>query len=497
MLRTRAALCLSLAVLLACDDGPPIRQLRTAVPTRRGALILTPIDFATTDFYIRPTRTRAEEGRLRVPESRRRPSRRSLELRFVRFAATSRGQSAPIVYLAGGPGASGIWSASGDRNALFMKLRDAGHVIALDQRGAGFSRPAPVCPGTWSYPLDRPYDDGTAAAVLAPYLRACAAALADSVDVTAFNTAESADDLEDLRIALGAERLRLVGISYGTHLALAYLRRYPDRVERAVLAGVEGPDHTWKSPANINVILHRIDSAIAADRRARRAIPDFLSRLRTTLAQLDAHPVTMDVEHPRTRQLLRVTVGGDDLRLAVLNVIAERERIENMLRRLLPVLEGDYTALAQRAALIRVDNQERVMPLSMDCSSGVTKERLALVARQAAHAALGDVANAYLRARCASWPHDDLGDAFRAPLHSAVPTLFISGTLDPRTPPANAEEVARGFSNGRHLLIEDGAHDDDLLISSPRIGDLMVRFLLGEEIGAPRIRLGPVRFKVP
>jgi pimeloyl-ACP methyl ester carboxylesterase len=496
MLRNRTLCPIVLTLLAACDEGPPIRQLEGATPVRRGALTLTPIDFATTDFYLRPNKTRADEGRLAVPESRRRATGRMLELRFVRLATTSSSSGSPIVYLAGGPGASGIWSASGDRNGLFMRLRDAGDVIALDQRGVGFSRPAPVCPATWSYPLDRPHDDDTLAAVMAPYLRACATALADSLDVTAFNTAESADDLEDLRVALGAEQLRLIGVSYGTHLALAYLRRYPSRVERAVLAGVEGPDHTWKLPANIDAILHRIDSAVAADPRAHRVVPDFLGKLRATLAELDARPVTLDVLHPRTGESLRVTVGGNDLRRAVLNGMAERERIERMLVRLIPILDGDYTALAQRAALTRLANEERVMSLSMDCSSGATSERLDLVARQAEHAILRDAANGYLRAQCATWPHNDLGDGFRASIHSSVPTLFISGTLDPRTPPANAEEVARGFPHGRHLVIEGGAHDDDLLISSPRIGDLMLRFLSGEGIDAQRVRLARLRFRL-
>lgn len=491
------ALLVAPPLFIACDDGPPIRQLEDARSVRREALTLTPIDFATTDFYVRPSRTRAEEGRLSVPESRRRPTGRTLELRFVRFASTSAPNGPPIVYLAGGPGASGIWSASGDRNGLFMKLRGAGDVIALDQRGAGFSRPAPTCPGSWSYPLDRPHNDDTLAAVLAPYLRACAAALADSLDVTAFNTVESADDLEDLRIAVGAGQLRLVGMSYGTHLALAYLRRYPDRVERAILAGVEGPDDTWKLPANIDAILHRIDSAIAADARAHRAVPDLLGSLRATLAKLDTSPVTANVTHPRTKKPLRVTVGGNDLRRAVFNVIAERERIEGMLRRLIPVLRGDYTALAERAVLTRLDNEELVMSLSTDCSSGATRERLELIDRQAPETVLGDAANGYLRATCSTWPHEDLGDAFRAPIHSTVPTLFVSGTLDPRTPPTTAEEVARGFPNGRHLVIEGGAHDDDLLISSPRIGDLMLRFLSGEDVGTQRIRLPSLRFDLP
>jgi pimeloyl-ACP methyl ester carboxylesterase len=261
------------------------------------------------------------------------------------------------------------------------------------------------------------------------------------------------------------------------------------------MTGVEGPDQTWKLPANIEETLRRIDSAIAADRRASGEVPKFLPRLRATLTQLDAHPVTLDAAHPQPKARHRVTVGGDDLRLAVLNVIAERERIENMLRRLRPILEGDFTALAQRAALTRLNNSGRVMSLSTDCSSGATEERRAMIARQAADATLRDVANGYLRAQCATWPHEDLGDAFRAPVHSRVPTLFISGSLGPRTPLSNAEEVARGFPNGRHPLIDGAAHDDDLLISSPRIGDLIVRFLSGEEIGTQRLHLSRLCFK--
>jgi pimeloyl-ACP methyl ester carboxylesterase len=375
-----------------------------------------------------------------------------------------------------------------------MKLRRVADVIALDQRGTGFSVPRPWCPGSWSYPLDRPHDDSTMARVLAPYLRACASHWADSLDVTAFNTAESADDLEDLRVALGTQRLRLLAISYGTHLALAYIRRYPDHVDRAVLAGVEGPDHTWKLPANIDATLRRIDSAVAADPRARRAVPDFLGALRATLARLDAHPVTLDIDHPRTGERHRVTVGGDDLRRAVLNVIAERERLERALERLLPTFAGDFTALAQRAALTRLANEESVMTLSMDCASGATTARLELIRRQASQTILGDVANADLGARCAAWPHRDLGDAFRAPITVSTPVLFISGTFDPRTPPSNAEEVGRGFPAGRHLVIEGAAHDDDLLLSSHRIAELMLRFLGGEDVPSERIALPALRF---
>jgi pimeloyl-ACP methyl ester carboxylesterase len=77
-----------------------------------------------------------------------------------------------------------------------------------------------------------------------------------------------------------------------------------------------------------------------------------------------------------------------------------------------------------------------------------------------------------------------------------VPVLFISGTLDVKTPPANAEDILPGFPNGRHLLIDGGSHDDDLFLASPRIADAMVDFLKGGPV-LDRVELKPLRFKLP
>lgn len=67
-----------------------------------------------------------------------------------------------------------------------------------------------------------------------------------------------------------------------------------------------------------------------------------------------------------------------------------------------------------------------------------------------------------------------LDASFRSPLASDVPTLFISGTLDVRTPLSNAEEIQKGFSNSRLVVVEGAAHSDQLLIASPLIGKVML-----------------------
>ena len=81
---------------------------------------------------------------------------------------------------------------------------------------------------------------------------------AEGVDPLAYNTNESADDIDALRRALGAEKIRLWGTSYGTHLAFATIRRHERQIERAGLLGVEGPDHTLKLPTQIQAALEEV-----------------------------------------------------------------------------------------------------------------------------------------------------------------------------------------------------------------------------------------------
>jgi pimeloyl-ACP methyl ester carboxylesterase len=98
----------------------------------------------------------AELGRLVVPERRSRPQGNQIEVAFVRFRSTAARPGPPVIYLAGGPGGSGIGTARGPRFHQFMAMRAVGDVIALDQRGVGLSKPNLRCREPLGYPLDRP-----------------------------------------------------------------------------------------------------------------------------------------------------------------------------------------------------------------------------------------------------------------------------------------------------------------------------------------------------
>jgi len=439
----------------------------------------------------------AERGRLVVPESWERPSGSTVELQFVRFKSTAAKPGAPIVYLAGGPGGSGVAAARGARFPVFMALREVADVIALDQRGTGSATPSLLCAEPWTYPVETAGVPAEILESMRAHARRCAAELARAgIDLTAYHTNSSADDLDALRRALGVERITLWGISYGTHLALATLRRHPTRIERAILAGVEGPDHTLKLPRTIDAHVRHIDSLARLDSALTRIVPDFAGMIRRVLERVERTPAQATVTDPRTQRPVTVVVSRFDLQRITATGIGDAQAIRQLPAFYDQMSRGDFSVMARRLLQERSNVRLSAMPFAMDCASGASPERLAQVRQEARETLLGGWIDFPFLDICDTWPHRDLGADFRSPLRTAVPTLFISGTLDGRTPPSNAEEVRRGFSHSAHLIIEGAAHSDDLIVSSPKIRDVMIEFLRDRPLSTTTITV-PVRFTVP
>jgi pimeloyl-ACP methyl ester carboxylesterase len=130
----------------------------------------------------------------------------------------------------------------------------------------------------------------------------------------------------------------------------------------------------------------------------------------------------------------------------------------------------------------------------MDCASGQTTARRERIAREAKETLLEDISNFPFPGICEEWKAPDLGDQFRSPVTANVPVLFISGTLDARTPVSNAEEYRTGFANSTHIIIEGAVHSDPLFLSSPKIKDGMLEFLKGQPVTVTRISGPPMKF---
>lgn len=436
----------------------------------------------------------AEIGRLTVPENRRNPKSRLIEIAFVRFKSTSPNPGAPIIYLAGGPGGSGIGAARGSRFPLFMAMREFGDVIALDQRGIGQSKPNLNCRETFGFPLDKALTYQEAIQIVREKSRACAEYWrAQEADLAGYNTIENADDLEDLCKALGAKKVSLWGISYGTHLALATIKRHGKNIDRAILAGIEGLDDTLKPPGDVQQHFSDIARLAKADPNLNAQIPDLLELMKTVHDRLEKEPVTVEITDPKTKQPVKVVIGKYAMQLMAGSAIGTSTitlypRVYNA------ASKGDFSEAAQQWLNLSQQSIGTAMGYATDCASGASVERLRRVEREAKQTLVKNTANTFFPDVCDVWGSPDLGKEFRLPAKSDIPILFISGTLDGRTPVGNAEAVLKGFRNGKHLVIEGAWHSDPLFLSSPQIKDVMLEFMRGSTLSTTKIKLAPIKF---
>lgn len=145
--------------------------------------------------------------------------------------------------------------------------------------------------------------------------------------------------------------------------------------------------------------------------------------------------------------------------------------------------QGDFSGMAQSVLFMRrFYAQLPAMPLAMDAASPVSPGRVRRAAEQARQSLFGNAVNAPSADFATALGVPKLGRRWRAPVRTSVPALFISGELDSRTPPENAEEVRRGFRSNAHIVVVGGGHDNDLFLFDPRILERVDAFMAGQTL---------------
>jgi pimeloyl-ACP methyl ester carboxylesterase len=452
-----------------------------------------PFTFKTKDGRQLP----AELGRIKVPEIRSRADGRTIDLAFMRLKSTAKNPGPPLVLLAGGPGGSGIAEAEIFFH-VFEPLLEFGDVIAFEQRSTGRSRPYLVC-SIKGFEADSLVSRENMLRYAVEYFRGCADSWRSTgIDFSAYNIKESADDVDDLRRALGAEKINLWGFSYGTQLGFAVIRRHQRNINRAVFAGVEGPNDTRKLPSKIDRHFADIDRLVKADPEWSKLIPDFPALMRSIHEQLDRQPATVEIMNRQTKQKIKVAVGKFALQVMVGLDVGDTGDIAGFPALYYSISKGDYTLLARKTQGL----QDRItapapwaMIFSMDCASGATAERDRRIKNEAAKSLLGEAINFPWPQICQVWGSPDIGDDARAPVKSKVPTLFISGGLDGRTPISNSQELRKGFPNSELFIVDGAGHED--VFNPPATRQAIIEFLGGKPLSVKRVTHPPLKFIPP
>lgn len=432
----------------------------------------------------------AERGFFEVPEDRRIPGSRRIRLGYVRFASTAKDPGPPIVYLAGGPGGSGVRTAMGPRFPIFMALREVADVIAFDQRGVGLSASIPDRAATTPYPAM------THAGVTAWYREEMQKAWIDwsraGIAMTGYNTEQNADDIEDLRRHLGVEKVNLWGISYGTHLALSVLKRHPNSIGRVALASLEGQDQTIKRPAHIDMFLDRVDHLMGADPAVRAAIPNMPTLMRRVHERLEADPATLTFAGENGPVDFRM--GGFGVQLLASALVANPPQLSMLPNIYLALDAGKTDVLTPLFPPPHRYFNLSGMPEAMDLASGVSPARLAMIEKEAKTAVLGDAFNLPMPHLLGAIPGVDLGDDFRQPIRIETPALLVAGSLDGRTPLEEQAEVIAQFQNKAQVLVENAGHN--VFEAHPEVQTLLVKFFGEHAVQDTRLTLPPPNFPI-
>ena len=412
----------------------------------------------------------AQCGVLERPLDPEAPQGRTIDVHVAVLPALARNKHPdPIFFFAGGPGQSAIQLA-GHVQSMLSRLGNRRDIVLVDQRGTGRSA-ALMCepPDPW-----RPLAEALSEAKALDRLRRCARDLKalPHGDLRFYTTTIAIGDVEAVRAALGAPRINLVGVSYGTRAALEYQRQFPRRVRSMVLDGVAPPDMGLVRSMSVDnqVALGAVFRACQEDEACAKRFPSLKESWRSLL-QLT--PRSVDVRHPLSGKTETVALS----RASIVSAVRAALYVPSMAAVLPAAIDAAAShgrfepllALSQALAapnLRLAEGMHFAVVCSEDLESGAASDPPGQD--------FDGLRDFYVEI-CRDWPSAKVSDDFRKVVKSEVPSLLLSGGDDPATPPRHGQAVAGSLGEmAIHLVVPHAAHG---VMGLPCVRDLVHRFI--------------------
>ena len=359
----------------------------------------------------------------------------------------------PVFVFAGGPGANVSTYAN-----LYTKswIREQRDIVLVSQRGTGGDNRLDCELATSDDNLQSYFDP----LFRIDIFRTCLEELKEKYDLTKYSTCMAADDYNEVRLALGYGKINVTGGSYGTRMALVYMRRHPETVRTAILNGIA--PIAFKNPLfhapGFHDAIRLLMAECANDPDCHAAYPNLEEEYETILAQLEQEPAVVNVKHPVTKKQVPIKLSREAFIEALRTVMYGGNRqVPHLIHR---AFEGDYVPFAQ-AGLMSEWSIRRFLALGMllcvTCAEDLDRITEEEIVKITSGTDMGDGRVRRQKAVCEFWPRSEIPDNYGEPVSVDVPVLLISGILDPVTPPRFGEEVASHLPNSHHLIVP-GAH---------------------------------------
>ncbi len=429
--------------------------------------------------------TNYECGVLTVPEQYEDPTGPTIRLDVVTiFSQAADKQPDPLVMLQGGPGGSTIYTYTQilPNSKTLPGNRD---IILFDQRGTLYADPNLSCPEFLDLTirtLDQDLSTEESNQMALDTLEQCRTRLeSEGVNLNAFDSLENAADIESLRQAMGFDQINLYGVSYGTLLALHYMRGYPQSLRSVILDSVVPTQTNYLVGAaqTENRAFEALFTACSQDPNCGADYPDIREVFYSLVDRLNAEPVEIEVtDLINTGQKYTALIDGDTVLSMIFQMLYSTELIPFLPRTIYDIRDGDYSFFARIMGVFVFDDSVSYgMYYSVLCAEDAdfTTSDVDLSGLPDQLKAYEEGSAEYMLEACRLWNVETLGPAVDEPVQSSVPTLLLTGHFDPITPPEYARLAAQSLSNSYLYEFPAGGHGE--LTSNDCADNIMLQFL--------------------
>jgi pimeloyl-ACP methyl ester carboxylesterase len=435
-------------------------------------------------------------GVYNVFENRRTRTGRKLPLKIVVIPARHpHPDQGPIFYMAGGPGETATELAS-----LVMGWGDAEEhdVVLVDERGTGDGHrldcKSPGSDDNLEGYLNGPFDPAAA--------RACRDDLQTKYDLSQYTTPNFADDIDEVRGAMGYDKININAGSFGTYAAQIYMRRHGDHMRTAYLTSLVTLSdrvplyHAEAAQLGLDQLFKDCDE----DAACHAAYPKFRDHFATVLSKVRQQPVATFVKHPvsgvKTEIHLTERAFADAVRVMMYRSPSARE-LPFLIEQ---ALAGDFSPFAEAAlrANRNIYTGARMgLHYCITCNEFVNRIRPEDIEPATRGSFLGSWRVRDQMAACQDWPKTELPNDYFEPFRLETPAVLVSGGTDSASPPKWGEVVKSYMPNAIHVVVPGGAHTpENDCTRSIRSALLRTGTTKGLDTGCMK-KVQPAPFKLP
>jgi pimeloyl-ACP methyl ester carboxylesterase len=373
----------------------------------------------------------------------------------------------PIVVLDGGPGQDAV----ADEGIVpdGVGLNHDRDLILMGQRGDITSSVNLTCPEIDKFiqrRLGLVYDAQSTGDAYVQAVKECRARLTPTADFAAMNSIESSYDLIDLRKALKIDKWDVFSHSYGTELALVYMRYDAAGINAIAFDGVTPPSvggqgWTW---ATAKQTLDNMTAACDQQPACKERYPDLKATFIRLVQQTEEKPITTTVGDTQ------VVIDGGKLIAwfapVATHLPADFPTAIYELDQGNPELIAKQMVMAWGSAGAGPPVFSWGLTLSIWCREWIPFETRedALAKATEAFPMFPDSVKAqapqlpFLREACAAWDVPKGPDSIRDITKSDLPALVLSGSFDGQTGAIWGDYIAKNLSDAVVVVVPGAAH---------------------------------------